>query len=281
MHPPSLYEFIDYRAFLLAYYTWQKENVRGYSHRLMAGSLGFTSPNFLKLVMDGKRNLSKDALAKIATGLGFTKNETEYFSYLVFFAQAKTSVDKNYYFGLIASQRSNKNVVFLEQDKLEFFREWYHPAIRELIKDKKEPLDFESLSRILEKKVTPAKIRKSIALLKRLGLIQLNSDHCFVQSSPLLNTKNENQSFAIRRYHKQVLSIAQNALDDIPLEQREFSHVTVNISQTGFEQIKKRIQEFRDEILQMVSNDSDVGRVYHVNFQLYPIAKDCIDENHE
>jgi len=269
----SIYEFIDFRIFLTAYYRWRKENIRGYSHRLMASSLGFSSPNFLKLVMDGKRNISKEAIRKIAKGLGLNKQETEYFSYLVFFCQAKNNVDKNYYFGLIASQRANKNVVLIEQDKLEFFREWYHPAIREIVKGKKDPLDYEFLSRILSKKVTPAKIKKSMQLLKRLDLVRINAENSYEHSSPLLNTKNEVQPFAVRRYHKQILSIAQNALDEFPPEQREISHVTITISEKGFEQIKQRIQEFRDEILQMASTDHDVSGVYHVNFQLYPIAK--------
>jgi uncharacterized protein (TIGR02147 family) len=269
----SLFNYTDYRLFLADYYKWHKENTRGFSHRLMAGNLGFTSPNFLKLVIDGERNLGRKSLDKVCRGLCFTKQESEYFAYLVFFAQARNNVDKNYYFGLIASLRTRKNVFTLKLDQHEYFSEWYHPAVRELVEGKSEPLDYNVLSSTVGKKISPARIKKSVELLLRLGLLRLNDDNVFVHVSPLLNTENEIQTVAIRRYHKGILGIAQQALDEVPPEQRENSQVTIKISPEAFGTIKKRIQEFRDELLQLVANDRAGSGIYHVNFQLYPIAK--------
>lgn len=278
----SVFDFTDYRAFLSRYYQWHKENSQGFSHRLMAQTLGFTSPNFLKLVMDDKRNISKEAAAQIAKGLGLKKKESEYFCYIVFFSQAKTGIEKNYYFGLIASLRSHTNIATVGPDQFAYFGEWYHPAVRELIKGKHDPLDYKALSMSLNKKVSAMKIKKSVDLLKKLGLISLCPDTTYHHSSPLLNTENELQSFAIRQYHKKVLNCSQWALDETPPEQREVSHLTVTISPQGFGKIKKRIQEFREELLQLVSGDRGADGVYHVNFQFYPIAKNNEGEtNHD
>jgi uncharacterized protein (TIGR02147 family) len=275
---PSIFDFIDYRAFLIAYYNWHKENTKGFSHRLLAQSLGFTSPNFLKLVMDGKRNISKEAVEKIAYGLGFKKKEAEYFSYITFFTQAKNNVEKNYYFGLIAALRSSRNIVSLDHDQFEYFSEWYHPAVRELVKGKKGPLDFSELSEILGKKVSVVKIKSSLELLTKLGFIVLDESNCYRQAVPLLNTKNELQTAAIRQYHKQVLDYAKKAIDEVVPEQREISHATVNISAKGYEKIKQRIQEFREEILQITADDTDCNKIYHANFQFYPVTRIDIKE---
>jgi uncharacterized protein (TIGR02147 family) len=280
-YPTSVFNFVDYRVFLSDYYRWNKENTQGFSHRLMAQTLGFTSPNFLKLVMDGKRNISKEAARQIAKGLGLKKKETEYFCYIVFFSQAKTEIDKNYYFGLIASLRSHTNIASIGPDQFAYFGEWYYPAVRELIKGKFDPLDYNALSKAMNKKVSAVKIRKSVDLLKKLGLITLDENSSYQVSSPLLNTENEMQSFAVRQYHKKVLTCSQWALDETPPEQREVSHLTVKISRQGFGKIKKRIQEFREELLQLVSDDRAADGVYHVNFQFYPIAKDTGETNHE
>jgi uncharacterized protein (TIGR02147 family) len=275
MHSNSLsvFDYIDYRLYLGAYYQLHKEKERSFSHRLMARRLGFTSPNFLKLVMDGKRNISKESLGKITRGLNLNKQETEYFSYLVFFAQAKSAIDKNYYFGLIAAMRSRKNIASLAPDQFEYFSDWYHPAVRELVSGMAGPLDFEALSSKLDGKVTAAKIRKSVELLIRLGLITLDGDSAYRASSPLLNTKNELNSFSIRHYHAEVLDIARQSLENVEPKGREFSHLTVKISPDGFAKIKQRIQDFREEILQMVAGDKQTNEVCHVNFQFYPVTK--------
>jgi uncharacterized protein (TIGR02147 family) len=205
--------------------------------------------------------------------LELNKQESEYFSYLVFFAQAKTNVDKNYYFGLIAALRSRKNITVIGPDQFDYFSEWYHPVVRELVNGKTWPLEYEPLSRLLGGKVSAAKIRKSVELLMRLGLVRLDGTDICVISSPLVNTENELKSFAVRRYHNEVLNIAKQSLDEVSPEEREISHLTVKISPRGFANIKDRIQQFREEILQIVAGDRETKDVYHVNFQFYPIAK--------
>jgi uncharacterized protein (TIGR02147 family) len=269
----SVFDFVDYRLFLKEYYRWNKTTTRGFSHRLMARSLGFTSTNFLKLVMDGKRNLSKDSLKKITSGLDLNKQEVEYFSYLVFFSQARTPIDKNYFFGLLAAMRGKKNIASLTPDQFEYFSEWYHPVVRELVAGKSDPLDFNTLSSGIRWNLSASKIRKSVEVLKRLNLIALDEQNRYVFSSPLINTDNELNSFAVRRYHKEVLNIAQKLIDEATMSEREFSHLTVKISPEGFAKIKQRLQDFREELLEMVSLDREALGVYHVNFQFYPITK--------
>jgi uncharacterized protein (TIGR02147 family) len=273
----SIFDFVDYRLFLKEYYRWNKTATRGFSHRLMAHNLGFTSTNFLKLVMDGKRNLSRESLEKITTGLDLNKKEVEYFSYLVFFSQAKTPVDKNYFFGLLAAMRGKKNIASLTPDQFEYFSEWYHPVVRELVAGKSDPLDFDALSSGIRWNISVSKIRKSVEVLKRLGLIALDGQRRYVSSSPLINTDNELNSFAVRRYHKEVLGVAQKLIDEAALGEREYSHLTVKVSPDGFAKIKQRLQDFRAELLEMVSLDRDALGVYHVNFQFYPITKSAAE----
>jgi uncharacterized protein (TIGR02147 family) len=277
--PNPVSDYIDYRLFLADYYKWHKENTRRFSHRSLAASLGFTSPNFLKLVIDGKRNIGKDSLQNVTRGLGLNKQESEYFSYLVCFAQVKSVIAKNYYFGLIAAMRSRKNIKLVGADQFEYFSEWYHPVVRELVKGMTEPLDYGAIAQSMGNKVTPAKLKKSVALLKRLGLIRMGDANAYEHPSPFLTTENELKSFAVRKYHKEVLGVAQKALDEVPPHDREISQLTVKISPKGFLNIKQRIQQFREEVMQLVAQDKEVKNVYHVNFQFYPIAKTDNYEN--
>jgi uncharacterized protein (TIGR02147 family) len=274
--PPSIFTYTEYRRFLQDYYLLQKKYNRRFSHRKMARDLGFTSPNYLKLIIDGKRNIGRESLRKITSGVGLNKQESEYFSYLVFFNQARSAVDKNYFFGLIAHMRSHKNVAKIPADQYEYFGEWYHPAVRELVKGRTDPLDYRLLSRLMGNGVSEAKIRKSVTLLKRLGLLSLDEQWKYRHSSALLNTENEINSFAVRRYHTKVLDIAQDALNEVPPAQREFDQLTVRVSPDMFSKIKGRLQDLRSELLQMIADDRADGSmgIYHLNLQFYPLIKD-------
>lgn len=272
----SVIDFSDYRAFLTEYFRWHKANERGFSHRAFSSRLGFSSPNFLKLVMDGKRNMGTESLPKITAGLRLNKQETEYFSYLVFFANARNAIDKNYYYGLITALRSRKNIDSVVPAQFEYFSEWYHPVVRELVAGLQEPLDFSELSSKIG--LSPLKIKQSLRTLLRLKLVILDENNTYVFSSPLLNTANELDSFSIRRYHSEVLKVAQGKLSTVPPAEREISQLTLKLSKEGFEKIKARLQSLRQELLQMASEDTGVDGVYHANFQFYPLTKAPVNE---
>ena len=74
----NIYNFTDYREFLKDRYRQLKINDPLFSFRHFSKSAGFGSPNYLKLVMDGKRNLSAEAIAKFAKGLRLDNHESEY-----------------------------------------------------------------------------------------------------------------------------------------------------------------------------------------------------------
>ena len=54
---PSVYEYLDYRQFLRDHFAASKKAKPQYSFRYFSRRAGLSSSNFLKLVMDGKRNL--------------------------------------------------------------------------------------------------------------------------------------------------------------------------------------------------------------------------------
>jgi uncharacterized protein (TIGR02147 family) len=83
MELKSIYDYIDYRQYLHDYYLYHKTKDSEFSYRFLAKMIGFSSPNFVKLVIDGQRNIGKESLPKIIDALGLKKKEAEYFSYLV------------------------------------------------------------------------------------------------------------------------------------------------------------------------------------------------------
>ncbi|MEO5668060.1 MAG: TIGR02147 family protein, partial [Bdellovibrionota bacterium] len=56
--PPDILRYGEYRAFLADFYAYKKSQRSGFSYRLFAAKAKLKSPNYLQLVMQGKRNLS-------------------------------------------------------------------------------------------------------------------------------------------------------------------------------------------------------------------------------
>jgi len=55
--PLAVYAYLDYRAFLRDYYAERKAASRAFSYRAFSKRAGVSAPNYLKLVIDGKRSL--------------------------------------------------------------------------------------------------------------------------------------------------------------------------------------------------------------------------------
>jgi uncharacterized protein (TIGR02147 family) len=269
----SIFQFTEYRKYLQAFYDQKKAGDKDYSFRKMARQCSFSSPNFLIQVIEGKRNLGSVSLKKVIKGLALKKKEGEYFSYLVYFDQAKTTVEKNYYFGLIASFRSRSNVTRLNVDQFQYYSNWYNLVLRELASGKEADIEPAKLAKMVVPEIRPGEAKKSLRLLEELGLLKRSDDGKWEQTAPLLATDRELNSLAVRNFHTRMLEIAKGALERLPVPDREISSMTVKVSPKGYNKIKERIQEFKEELMQIVNGDSDVDQVYQIGFQLFPVSQ--------
>src|SRR5262245_11537732 len=93
--PIDVFGFLDYRAFLREFYRRRKHDSALFSFRVFARRAGLQSPNHLKRVMEGERNLSDDGAARYSVALGLEGDAASYFCELVRFNQAKLSNERS------------------------------------------------------------------------------------------------------------------------------------------------------------------------------------------
>jgi uncharacterized protein (TIGR02147 family) len=98
MNLPIIFNYTDYRLFLQDFYKAMKASTSYFSFRYFASRAGLSSGSFLKLVMEGKRNLSEKTMQQFAHGLGMKGDEEEYFKTMVKMNQASVDSDKHHYF---------------------------------------------------------------------------------------------------------------------------------------------------------------------------------------
>jgi len=267
-----LFEYMNFRDYLRDYYEDKKKAHAFYSFRLFSQKAGFTSPNFFKLVIDGKRNLSKESAFKFSKALGHTKKEADYFENLVFFNQSKTLEEKNAYLSNVMRFRGKSDPKKIEESEYSYYSNWYNPVIRELViaMDFKE--NFKKLGQAAIPAISEAEARQSVKLLAELGFIQKNGDGTYSKTSAVLTTGPQVRSVAIANYHKVMMQRASESIERFSAGQRDISSLTLSVSPQAFAAIIARIQDFRKEILELSEMDENRQKVVQLNLQLFPLS---------
>ncbi len=271
MEEIDVYQFTNYRKYIKAYFDERKKHDRKFSHRYLSQRLGLSSPNFIMMVMQGKRNLTRSLAYKISQEFNQDENEAEYFESIVGFAQAKTNKEKDRYFQKIISLRRNCSVEKIEEHQYEYYSNWYNLVIRELVTYPEFKNNYNWLAKKVSPPITHSQTKRSVELLLKLGLIKRNGTS-YVRSSLLISTGQEVFSLAIVNFHRKMAELAAASLDTSSHDERDITACTVNISETGIGEIKKVIAECRKKVLSIAEADTPADRVYQINFQVFPLS---------
>jgi uncharacterized protein (TIGR02147 family) len=268
----NVFEYSDYRKFLRDWYEAAKKSGGTLSYRSFAQRAGLKSINFYKFVMDGIRNLTADSAAKFAAGLKLNKQETEFFKGLVFYTQATTHEEKNRRYQDLLRSRKYSQLKPIERDQYEYYATWYHPVVRELIASKDFDGTFAWIAGRLSPSITPAQAEKSVELLEKLGFIERTEHGRWKQASSIVSTGAELKSHVVHNYHKIVLDLAKRVIDEMPPERRDVSTMTLGVARGRITELKKLIQNFRQEILKAVASDTEPEEVVQLNIQMFPLT---------
>lgn len=78
---------------------------------------------------------------------------------------------------------------------------------------------------------------------------------------------------AVREFQKQVLSLASDALDNIPVNERNISTLTLSVDQSCFEDLGDMLREFRRLVQKRVDEAKNPDRVMQLSMAFYPVAR--------
>ncbi len=271
----SIINYLDYRQFLCDWYAAAKKQY-GFSYRVFSRRAGFNSPAVFKQVAEGDRGLTEKSLPKFAKGLGLNAEDKKYFYLLVKFNQAKSHEKKNTYYQKLIRTRQYRELKPVAEDQYEYYSTWYHAVVRELVVTK----EFDGNPEWVAKRVTPRltieQVQHSINLLERLGFIARNESEAgplWLQASPVVSSGAEVASIPLFNYHRSVLDLVKNQMTTVAWQNRDVSTLTIGMVKERLPELKKKIQEFRREIIQMVSSDRDTEEVFVLSMQLLPVTE--------
>ena len=268
----QIFEYLDYRAYLRDFYASKKASTRSFSYRAFSRRAGLKSPNYLKLVIEGQRNLSTTMAERFGKACGLTQDGLAYFVDLVAFNQAKTGTERNACYARLTAFRGYRQTHALDLAHAAYFSTWYMPAIRELACRRDFSDDPAWIASKLVPPITRGEAQRAVSTLLELGLLARADDGRIRQGDGPLSTGAETAGLHIANYHRGMMERAAESIDLVPAADRDISSLTLCLGEDGLRHLKARIQRFRRELLDLSELEDDPSRVIQVNFQLFPLS---------
>jgi uncharacterized protein (TIGR02147 family) len=270
---PNVFDYTSYRDFLRDFYEAKKAENKNYSYQCMAMRAGFKSKASFANIISCGQPLASRRSCDVAGALGLGKRETDYFDALVHFNNAATVEEKELHFERMRSLTPKSKAVRLQESQYDFYSNWYHCAVRELVTQIDFKDDFALLAKTMDPPITPVQARRSVELLVGLGMIEKMDDGRYRQSQPVITAADAVTTLAIQNFHREFLSLAAESISRHPKNIREVSAITAGLSRKSFQRIQDELRQFRRRLLDIVADESSPEAVYQIAFQMFPLSK--------
>ena len=264
--------FLHYREYLTGVYGYLKERIRPYSWIRFAEDFGFGANNSLRLIAKGQRPLTAKAAEKFGQAMGFAGSELKYWRELIRFNNARLAGDREQSLRRMLKIKGRLLPDALDESRLQYFSEWYHPVIRELASTPDFRMDPEWIQDRLVFPLRLEEIKKSMELLTRLGLIHYSGKPGrWISSSEQIDTGPDARGIAFIGYHQKMIELAKESISRVEKRQRELSGSTLCLSDAKVGELKKKIRELVRTAMAMEEEDGEERRtVVQFNIQLFP-----------
>lgn len=284
---PVLSDYMNYRQYLEDFYQYKRKaskgSLRSYTYAVFSAAANIKSPNYLKMIIEGKRNLSDDMILKFSRALGLMKEQTEEFRLLVHYTQAMDPAERNMYLKNLSEHRVASKLKSGEIDRKTWEKvpNWVTWIVYAMIDQDGVQFDTKTLKRLLRGKASEDEIDGALRTLLKSGDIVRDEATGIVKKGRALTESPEDIPVAlVRKLQSQLMYLGLESLyQDQPTE-REFGSLTLSLTKAEFEEIKFKLRQMRKSL----NKDNSIARmkekgerVYQLNLQLFPVTS-AVDE---
>lgn len=268
---PQILDYLDYRQFLKERLDYLQSVNKKYSQRWVASRAGFKSPQLLSMIITGQRNLTKDKALDLAQVLKLNEIETEYFHMIIELADAETQAVQKALLERIKTSFHNGLFSTIPDEGVEIFRDWYYPAIREIVTLK----EFDGTAAWIAGRlgVETAAVETAVETLLRTGFLRRNDNGRLERCEASVGTNKKIYPILLGAWHMKMLERAMGA---IPLkrDRRHFDSLTFAVSRRFIPTLKAVIQRFIRETDALIEGQGDSrDEVFHIHVEMFPLTK--------
>lgn len=280
---PVISHYMDFRKYLQDYYLYRREltknDLRPYNYAVFSASADIKSPNYLKMIIDGKRNLSEDMVGKFAKAMGFNKDQAAEFRVLVNFGQATDPADRNFHLKELTGLRVENQLKSGEIDRKAWDKvpNWIAWILYAMIDQRGVAFQVEELKGLLRGKASSNEIQEALQNLITAGQVVRDEETgALKKAHSLIDSPEDIPVALVRRLQAQLMYLGLESLYQDSASDREFGSLTLALTKDEFEQIKFQLRKMRKELHKdnSIKRMSSPGeRVYQLNLQLFPVTE--------
>ncbi len=208
----NVFQFEDYRELLKALIAQRQREGKVFSYRWFSKQAGFRSPNFLKLVIDGQRNLSDQSVEKCIQTFKLHGAEAQYFRAIVQINQTKSLQFRTQLAETILKLKGFEKAHPLFESQYRYYSEWYHIAIREMIASGSFNECPQWIAENLVPKISVKQVEVALKTLEKLELIRRNENGKYEVRHQSVGASHPLVKSSIVAFHQRMIGLAQESL---------------------------------------------------------------------
>lgn len=258
---------MSYRTIMQDEFSYRVKENAAYSLRAFSRDLEI-SPSQLSDVLKGKIGLSSKKALEVAKHLGLNDNEGLCFKALVEIEHGRSPQIIEEAKKFLSAHSFSENFKGLHQDEFKVVSDWHHFAILSTM----EMDNYDGTVSFLAAKLNLpfSETEDAIKRMLKLDYIDLK-DGKFIVAPIMLATTNGIPSSALKKFHKQHIAKSLKAVDDVPVELRDITSMTMAIDVNKLPEAKEMIKRFRRELCRFLESGAK-NEVYNINIQLIPLS---------
>lgn len=280
---PILASYTDFRKYLSDYFSYKKylhrSDLRPYCYATFSAAANIKSPNYLKMIIEGKRNLSEEMIGRFAKAMGLNKTDIDEFRALVRYGQAKEPLERNRYLKDLADIRVKNRIKHgdIKQESYDMVPSWVSWVLYSLVENGDVDFELDSLRKNLKNRATKEEISKCLNKLLASGeLVKDPNTGKIKKGRRMMEGADKVPAELVRKLQAELIWLGLESLFHDSPSEREFGALTLSLTEKEFEELKFKLRHFRKEIYknQMIQREISPGeRVFQLNVQLFPVSE--------
>lgn len=267
----SILNYSDFRPFLKDYLKDIKKRNSRFSCGAWSRRLCLKTPSALTMILNGQRNPGPELVELFIRDLKLVGREATFFRELVILGKSKGESSKRFLNELkLAEIHPRKEFRGISLNAFKAISNWHFYAIRELVDLPNFKEDATWIQKRIRFPLTAKQIHEAIRIMLDLGFLT-RATNGKLQYTNQIETESDSPDEGLRKYHEQVLEMAQKSLNTVKPELREISGMTFTMNKKDLARAKEILRQAQYDLSQLGKTVGD--EVYQVEVALFPLTQ--------
>ena len=264
---PKIFDYEDYRVFLVDVIHARRKRIKKYTRKNFAKAIGFASDAGLNMVLSRKRELRAPFLDRCIRNLRLPMNERLYFEAMVRAGNLTPSKRRKLLRDLKMlsndwetpkPQKGIRLIDFFIVQQLLCLRHCYVTA-QEITQGFRYPITKQEVQKVLS------------WMFEHKYVEERNGTYRITKT--IMMAKDEYTDKSLRQIHHDAFKLAGHALENDPVDEREFQTYFFTVDTKKIGEMKKRIKRMVLEVVSEYETEIDADSVVQMHFNLIEVVR--------